>query len=162
MNLTANYMRVFSFGNWAVQRCLEAASTADERRKIVHCMRFEPHSIRSMKQIHSSSFRGRVVDLASNCYGCHVLQKALDCEEDVRLLIVSELLLGDPAQTLVNKHASHVWSKVTCGTLYPIERVLIIWITDHGVDMDRSSTAHIRLVSYAVILEAHGAPYGLL
>jgi hypothetical protein len=28
------------------------------------------------------------------------------------LLIVSELLLGDPAQTLVNKHASHVWSKV--------------------------------------------------
>lgn len=56
---------------------------------------------------------GRVVDLATNCYGCHVLQKALDCEEEVRLLIVSELLLGDPAQTLVNKHASHVWSKVS-------------------------------------------------
>jgi hypothetical protein len=56
--------------------------------------------------------RGRVVDLATNCYGCHVLQKALDCEEDIRLLIVSELLLGDPALTLVNKHASHVWSKV--------------------------------------------------
>jgi hypothetical protein len=56
---------------------------------------------------------GRVVDLATNCYGCHVLQKALDCEEEeVRLLIVSELLMGDPAQTLVNKHASHVWSKV--------------------------------------------------
>lgn len=29
-----------SFGNWAVQRCLEAASSADERRKIVSCMRF--------------------------------------------------------------------------------------------------------------------------
>jgi len=57
--------------------------------------------------------RGRVVELATNCYGCHVLQKALDCEEDIRLLIVSELLLGDPAQTLVNKHASHVWSKVS-------------------------------------------------
>lgn len=53
------------------------------------------------------------MDLATNCYGCHVLQKALDCEEDIRLLIVSELLLGDPAQTLVNKHASHVWSKVS-------------------------------------------------
>lgn len=49
------------------------------------------------------------MDLATNCYGCHVLQKALDCEEDIRLLIVSELLLGDPAQTLVNKHASHVY-----------------------------------------------------
>lgn len=56
--------------------------------------------------------RGRVVELATNCYGCHVLQKALDCEEDIRLLIVSELLHGDPAQTLVNKHASHVWSKI--------------------------------------------------
>ncbi|KIJ66591.1 hypothetical protein HYDPIDRAFT_186891 [Hydnomerulius pinastri MD-312] len=82
------------FGNWAVQRCLEAAATADERRKIVGCM------------------RSRVVELATNCYGCHVLQKALDCEEDIRLLIVSELLLGDPALTLVNKHASHVWSKI--------------------------------------------------
>jgi hypothetical protein len=78
-----------------VQRCLEAAAGPEERRKIVACM------------------RGRVVDLATNCYGCHVLQKALDCEEEeVRLLIVSELLMGDPAQTLVNKHASHVWSKV--------------------------------------------------
>ena len=27
------------FGNWAVQRCLEAASCIDERRKIVQCMR---------------------------------------------------------------------------------------------------------------------------
>ncbi|KAI0713113.1 ARM repeat-containing protein [Cerioporus squamosus] len=80
--------------NWAVQRCLEATSSVEERRKIVACM------------------RGRVVELATNCYGCHVLQKALDCEEEVRLLIVSELLLGDPAQTLVNKHASHVWSKI--------------------------------------------------
>lgn len=58
-----------------------------------------------------------MVELATNCYGCHVLQKALDCEEEVRLLIVSELLLGDPAQTLVNKHASHVWSKVCSLTL---------------------------------------------
>ncbi|KAG6913324.1 hypothetical protein DXG01_007731, partial [Tephrocybe rancida] len=86
-------MMAHRFGNWAVQRCLEAASAPDERRKMVECM------------------RGRVVELATNCYGCHVLQKALDCEEDIRLLIVTELLLGDPAQTLVNKHASHVWSK---------------------------------------------------
>ncbi|KAG2022517.1 pumilio-family RNA binding repeat protein, variant 2 [Coprinopsis cinerea AmutBmut pab1-1] len=87
-------MMAHRFGNWAVQRCLEAAATAEERRKIVSCM------------------RGRIVELATNCYGCHVLQKALDCEEDIRLLIVSELLLGDPAQTLINKHASHVWSKI--------------------------------------------------
>ncbi|KAJ3886568.1 armadillo-type protein [Lentinula edodes] len=87
-------MMAHRFGNWAVQRCLEAAFTPEERKKIASCM------------------RGRIVELATNCYGCHVLQKALDCEEDIRLLIVSELLLGDPAQTLVNKHASHVWSKI--------------------------------------------------
>ncbi|KAJ3552594.1 hypothetical protein NM688_g4071 [Phlebia brevispora] len=87
-------MMAHRFGNWAVQRCLEATSSVDERRKIVSCM------------------RSRVVELATNCYGCHVLQKALDCEEEIRLVIVTELLLGDPAQTLVNKHASHVWSKI--------------------------------------------------
>jgi pumilio RNA-binding family len=105
-----------SFGNWAVQRCLEAASTADERRKIVECMRYNFKSICEITPLMPSplglSTSGRIVELAMNCYGCHVLQKALDCEEDIRFLIVSELLAGDPAQTLVNKHASHVWSKV--------------------------------------------------
>jgi pumilio RNA-binding family len=96
-----------------VQRCLEAASTADERRKIVNCMRFRIVLFYArFFETDPRVYRGRVVELATNCYGCHVLQKALDCEEDIRLLIVSELLLGDPAQTLVNKHASHVWSKV--------------------------------------------------
>ena len=96
-----------------MQRCLEAASVADERRKIVSCMRFvRVVAISYFTADRCKSCRGRVVELATNCYGCHVLQKALDCEEDIRLLIVSELLLGDPAQTLVNKHASHVWSKV--------------------------------------------------
>jgi hypothetical protein len=73
--------------------------------------------LRIIVLVHTLTFtgihdRGRIAELATNCYGCHVLQKALDCEEDIRLLVVSELLLGDPAQTLVNKHASHVWSKV--------------------------------------------------
>jgi hypothetical protein len=55
---------------------------------------------------------GRIVGLVPNCCGYRVLQRALDCEEEVCLLIVSELLRGDPATTLVNKHVSHVWSKV--------------------------------------------------
>ncbi|KAH7914543.1 armadillo-type protein [Hygrophoropsis aurantiaca] len=102
----------------------------EERHKIVDaiCARgFEMMSHRSPSGLGTGQFKdawkqlqpskkgeksGRVVDLATNCYGCHVLQKALDCEEDIRLLIVSELLLGDPALTLVNKHASHVWSKI--------------------------------------------------
>ncbi|KAF9237062.1 armadillo-type protein [Melanogaster broomeanus] len=76
----------------------------EERHKIVDAI--------CARGFEMMSHRGRVVELATNCYGCHVLQKALDCEEDIRLLIVSELLLGDPALTLVNKHASHVWSKI--------------------------------------------------
>ncbi|KAJ7739715.1 armadillo-type protein [Mycena olivaceomarginata] len=82
--------------NWVVRRRLEAVMGPDERRKIVVFM------------------RGRIVDLATNCYAYYVLQKALECtEEEGFLLIVSELLRGDPATTLVNKHASHVWSKIT-------------------------------------------------
>lgn len=131
-----------SFGNWAVQRCLEAASTAEERRKIVSCMRQGRHSIPSLPLLTSS--RGRIVDLATNCYGCHVLQKALDCEEDIRLLIVSELLLGDPAQTLVNKHASHVWSKVSGFSLSRIRSGLLF--LDHGALLDATSTSDLCLV----------------
>ncbi|KAJ7713801.1 armadillo-type protein [Mycena metata] len=75
--------------NWAVQRCLEAATGPEERRKIVACI------------------RGRIVDLATNCYEYHVLQNCK--EEEVCMLIVSELLRGVSATTLVN--LSHVWSK---------------------------------------------------
>ena len=93
--------------------------------------------------------RGRIVELASNCYGCHVLQKALDCEEDVRLLIVSELLLGDPAQTLVNKHASHVWSKVRPRSerfAWSNFNLWVFFFTDHGVDLDAARPTYLRLV----------------
>jgi hypothetical protein len=112
-----------------------------------------PLQIFEVPNLFSPSTRGRIVDLATNCYGCHVLQKALDCEEDIRLLIVSELLLGDPAQTLVNKHASHVWSKVGCdfytGVLTNHRH------SDHGVDLDSSSPSHIRLVSPSTCLLFH-------
>ncbi|KAH9964180.1 armadillo-type protein [Russula dissimulans] len=121
-------MMAHRFGNWAVQRCLEAASSIDERRKIVQCM------------------RGRIVELACNCYGCHVLQKALDCEEEVRLLIVSELLLGDPAQTLVNKHASHVWSKV----YYMSSNLNVLTcLADNGTDVDASRSTNLHIVRLA-------------
>ncbi|KAJ7791155.1 armadillo-type protein [Mycena olivaceomarginata] len=84
------------WGDDDTSRCLEAATGPEERCKIVACM------------------RGRIADLPTNCYGYHVLQKALDCkEEEICLLIVSEVLRCDPATTLVNKHASHVLSKIT-------------------------------------------------
>jgi hypothetical protein len=30
--------KFIKFGNWAMQRCLEAASVGDKRRKLVSCM----------------------------------------------------------------------------------------------------------------------------
>ncbi|KAJ7736615.1 hypothetical protein B0H14DRAFT_3516503 [Mycena olivaceomarginata] len=74
----------------------QAATGPEERRKIVTCV------------------RGHIVDLATNSYGGpHVLQKVLGCEEEeVYLLILSELLRGDRATTLVNTHASHLGSQV--------------------------------------------------
>ena len=53
-----------------------------------------------------------MVELATNVYSTHVVQKALDCDEDVRRLIVQELLADDIAKTLTSKHCSHVWAKV--------------------------------------------------
>ncbi|KAJ7711939.1 hypothetical protein B0H14DRAFT_3099267 [Mycena olivaceomarginata] len=47
------------------------------------------------------------------CMRGRINSKALECEEEVCLLIVSELLWAAPATTLVNKHASHMWSKIT-------------------------------------------------
>ncbi|KAG8838695.1 hypothetical protein FRB91_002426 [Serendipita sp. 411] len=82
------------FGNWCVQRCLEAPCSRVDRMKIVECM------------------SGHIVELSTNCYGTHVVQKALECEEDIKRIIVNELLDNEPAYTLTSKHCSHVWAKI--------------------------------------------------
>ena len=64
------------------------------------------------------------------CYGCHVLQKALDCEEDICLLIVSELLLGDPAQSLAH--------------LARLEQGAAL--IDYGIVLDSARTSDFHLV----------------
>ena len=78
-----------------------------------------------------------------------MLQKALDCEEDIRLLIVSELLRGDPAKTLVNKHASHVWSKVGDKQSFPND-FLSEAPLDYGDQLDSSCTSYIRIVRFLI------------
>ncbi|KAF8314071.1 ARM repeat-containing protein [Clavulina sp. PMI_390] len=87
-------MMTHRFGNWAVQRCLESPCTREDRSRLVAVM------------------EGHVVELATNCYGTHVIQKALDCEQDIKLLVLTELLMSDPYATLMNKHAAHVWSRI--------------------------------------------------
>ncbi|PPQ96559.1 hypothetical protein CVT26_006375 [Gymnopilus dilepis] len=93
-------LMVHRFGNWAVQRCLDTAFTVEDRNQVVSCM------------------RGRVIELATNCYGARVLQRALDCEESICRLIVFELLEGNPLQSIVNRHALHVWNKCVSSGAY--------------------------------------------
>ncbi|TRM56759.1 hypothetical protein BD626DRAFT_575208 [Schizophyllum amplum] len=69
-------------GKWTVQRCLEAAATADEKRKIRPDRRAGDELLRMP---HIPECAGLEEDIR---------------EEDIRLLIVSELLHRDPAQTL--------------------------------------------------------------
>ncbi|KAJ7711936.1 hypothetical protein B0H14DRAFT_2414461, partial [Mycena olivaceomarginata] len=77
-------------------RCLEAVTGPEEHRQIVACMRY---GIRPLPFL----FPVRIL----------MNSKALDCEEEVCLLMVSELLWAAPATTLVNKHASHMWKSTS-------------------------------------------------
>ncbi|KAJ7304660.1 hypothetical protein DFH08DRAFT_985646 [Mycena albidolilacea] len=77
-----------------------AAAEPDERRKIVP--RYASTPSFPLPCANTQDFTAqrphRVVDLATNCYGCYVHQnqQALDCKEEVYFLLV---LQGDPATT---------------------------------------------------------------
>ena len=79
------------------------------------------------------------------CYGCHVLQKALDCEEDIRLLIVSELLLGDPAQSLAHLARLEQGNSFNCRATR--SSVFTAAFIDYGIVLDsapsRASDFHL-------------------
>ncbi|KAJ7738697.1 hypothetical protein B0H14DRAFT_2991898 [Mycena olivaceomarginata] len=135
-------MMCIGLSNWAVQRCVEATTGPEERRKIVACMRYICH----LPPPYLFPHGGRIVDLAPNCCGYRVLQKALDCkEEEVCLLTGSELLRVDPATTLVNKHASHVSNKTTELSWTPPAPPILTYPT-------RASTPRLHAVRYAIPL----------
>ncbi|KAJ7787705.1 hypothetical protein B0H14DRAFT_3579293 [Mycena olivaceomarginata] len=106
-------MRIKPFNSEALSRS-QAATGPEERRKIVvHAVcPLPPPVLFPVRTLMISLHSCRIVDLAANCYGYYVLQKAPDCEEEVCWLILSELLRGDPATALVNKHVSHMWTLV--------------------------------------------------
>ena len=115
--------------------------------RIVVCMRY-PYFTCFRDVVLIESLRDRVVELATNCYGYYVLQKALNYEEDIGLIIVSELLKGNPAQTFVNKHASHVWSKVGWRCLSLATSNELDCLVDLGVDKDNACFFSLCLVRF--------------
>ena len=52
--------------------------------------------------------------------------------------------MGDPAHTLVNKHASHVWSKVS----FDLDMLWInkCFLLDHGTHVDGARASDFRFV----------------
>ncbi|KAI9495947.1 armadillo-type protein [Zychaea mexicana] len=82
------------FGNFLVQRLFEVGS----RQQIAALI---------------SKMQGRIVSLTCQPFGCHVLQKALDCcpDEATRSAMVHELF-ENISETITHKHACHIWQKV--------------------------------------------------
>jgi hypothetical protein len=82
------------FGNFLVQRCFEHGTPA-QVVAIAHAT------------------RGNVIFLSMDQFGCHVIQKAFDCvPEQQKADMVRELLQCRIPDTVVNRHACHVWQKM--------------------------------------------------
>ena len=90
-----------------------------------------PFKVALLYSVLTPADRGHVVELATNVYSTHVVQKALDCDEDVRRLIVQELLADDIAKTLTSKHCSHVWAKVMeiANWTPPVPPIFAVFVT---------------------------------
>jgi hypothetical protein len=81
------------FGNFLVQRCFEHGS---------------PNQIEAI----AKAICGNTLNLSMDPFGCHVVQKALDCvPEGYKAIMVHELLRRIP-DTVIHRYACHVWQKL--------------------------------------------------
>ncbi|BGP36005.1 meiotic PUF protein 1 [Rhodotorula toruloides] len=80
------------FGNFLVSRCLEAGD-------------------KQLAQAYEDSLAGHFLALSLDPFGCHVLQKLLDCGGAPTKARVIEELLPHP-ETLQSRNACHVWNRV--------------------------------------------------
>ncbi|BGO96251.1 meiotic PUF protein 1 [Rhodotorula toruloides] len=80
------------FGNFLVSRCLEAGD-------------------KQLAQAYEDSLAGHFLALSLDPFGCHVLQKLLDCGGAPTKARVIEELLPHP-ETLQSRNACHVWNRI--------------------------------------------------
>ncbi|EPX71857.1 RNA-binding protein Mcp2 [Schizosaccharomyces octosporus yFS286] len=81
------------FGNFLIQRCFEHGT---------------PHQIRVI----GSTIMGNMYKLATDPFGCHVVQKAFDnIDEDIKYSMMEELFLTIN-ETIMHHYACHVWQKL--------------------------------------------------
>ncbi|GAA6030553.1 hypothetical protein JCM8097_006202 [Rhodosporidiobolus ruineniae] len=80
------------FGNFLVSRCLEAADL-------------------TLAKSFERTFTGHFLELALDPFGCHVVQKLLDCGDGGTKARVVDELIQHPS-TLKQKNAGHVWNRI--------------------------------------------------
>lgn len=56
--------------------------------------------------------KGAFVELTMSQFGCYVVQKALEGEEDIRESVTEELLGSRLDETLTSRHSIHVWQRI--------------------------------------------------
>ncbi|KAG8918543.1 hypothetical protein FRC00_012367, partial [Tulasnella sp. 408] len=81
----------------------------DQQASIFIQQKLKSCSTNSMQDV---AERRRILDAILSMAFEMMVQKALECDEEIKRLVLHELLIGDPAVTLINKHASHVWSRI--------------------------------------------------
>jgi hypothetical protein len=151
-----------SFGNWAVQRCLEAASTIDERRKIVQCMRsvsnFVATAPAALKRVPHrvgaalSSLRV-IVTVATFSKRLWTARKRSACS-----------LFPSSCSETLHKLSSTSTRPTFGARLFPIVvrgfKVLTT-LADYGTDLDSSRTANLHIVRFSLFQwwNSDGAPF---
>lgn len=81
------------FGNFLIQRCFEYGT---------------PEQIKDL----TKDMKGKVCQLSTDPFGCHAIQKAIDCvTAETKTMIIEEMLL-QIKETISHRHACHVWQKL--------------------------------------------------
>lgn len=81
------------FGNFLIQRCFEYGTAS----QVVDL---------------ATDMQNKVCQLSTDPFGCHVIQKAIDCVNlEIKAMIIEEML-ACVKETVIHRYACHVWQKL--------------------------------------------------
>lgn len=101
--------------------------TAPAARKAAIIAALEPHVFKLSDDKHGNflvqraigvdnsladKLRGHFVQLSLSQFGCHVVQRILDEPDNIKNMVVEELLADRIEETLVSRNSIHVWQKI--------------------------------------------------
>ncbi|PWN53305.1 ARM repeat-containing protein [Violaceomyces palustris] len=104
------------------------SSPAERKRNIIKAI--EPHLLSLSKDRHGNFLvqrackhayrpprlawllKGHFVELSLSQFGCHVVQRVLDEDERLKVMVVEEMLTSRLVETLTSRNSIHVWQKI--------------------------------------------------